>query len=98
MCYYTLTLDHTGSEGHIRAIMILDEEDECAAKGRFVNTFGSEYINAIETIKGIHIPAGFDRLLTEQAKKYILKVKNKTKDAPPIMSYQNMIRLGYDGE
>lgn len=96
MCYYTLTLDHNGSEGHVRAIMILDEPDEDEAKMTFAESFGSEYIDAVQAIKGIHIPQGFDRLLTEQAKKYILKVKNKTADAPPVMSYQNMIRLSYE--
>ena len=94
-CYYTLTLDHNGSEGHVRAIMILDEQSEDDAKVTFADTFGSQYIDAVNATQGIHIPAGFDRLLTEQARKYILKVKTKAEDAPPLMSYQNMIHLNY---
>ena len=78
--------------------MILDEQSEDDAKVTFADSFGSKYIDAVQATKGIHIPAGFDRLLTDQAKKYILKVKTKTADAPPLMSYQNMIRLRYNGE
>lgn len=96
MCYYTLTLDHNDCEGHIRAIMILNEKDEVTAKARFVDTFGSQYLVFVNAINGIHIPQGFDRLLTEHVKKYILKAKNGTDDAAPILSYQNMIRLNYE--
>lgn len=94
MCYYTLTLDHNDIDGHIRAIMILDEKDEIAAKARFVNTFGSQYIMNVNATKGIHIPEGFDRLLTEHSRKYILKAKSGTGNAP-LVSYQNMIRLNH---
>ena len=96
MCYYTITLDHHAKSGHTRAIMITDAENETVAKGRFINTFGSEYTNSLDLVEGIHIKSGFDRLLTDQAKKYILKVKAKTDDAPPKMVYQNMIHLNYD--
>ena len=96
MCYYTVTLDHTvPAEGHKRAIMILDAKDETEATAKFLNTFGPQYYNEINLEKGIHIPQGFDRLLTEQARKYIMKVKTKAEDAPPLMSYQNMIHINY---
>ena len=96
MCYYTITLDHTNAkEGHKRAIMILDAKSENEATAKFLNTFGPQYYNNLTLTEGIHIPQGFDRLLTEQAKKYILKVKSKSEDAPPLMSYQNMIHLNY---
>lgn len=94
MCYYTLTLDHNDSDGHIRAIMILDEKDEISAKARFVDTFGSQYLIFVNSTKGIHIPQGFDRLLTEHSRKYILKAKSGSNDAP-LVSYQNMIRLNH---
>lgn len=93
MCYYTVTMDHNDGTGHTRAIMILDSKDETEATAKFLNTFGAKYYNDIHITKNIHIPEGFDRLLTEQAKKYILKVKSKTEDAPPILSYHNMIHL-----
>lgn len=97
MCYYTITLDHTSSkEGHKRAIMILDAKDRVEAEMRFSNSFGSHLSKDVKVNEGIHVPEGFDRLLTEQAKKYIMKVKTKADDAPPLMSYQNMIHLNYD--
>ncbi len=96
MCYYTVTLDHNvPSEGHKRAIMILDAKDKTEATAKFLNTFGPQYYNEIDLVEGIHIPQGFDRLLTDQARKYILKVKTKAEDAPPLMSYQNMLHLTY---
>lgn len=94
MCYYTLTLDHNDIDGHIRAIMILDEKDKVSALARFVDTFGSQYLVNVDTTEGIHIPQGFDRLLTEHSRKYILKAKSGAKDAP-LVSYQNMIRLNH---
>jgi hypothetical protein len=95
MCYYTVTLDHVASEGHKRAIMILDAKDKTEATAKFLNTFGPQYYNDLNLVEGIHVPEGFDRLLTEHAKKYILKVKTKADDAPPLMSYQNMIHHKY---
>ena len=96
MCYFTITLDHdVPKEGHKRAIMILDAKSETEAAAKFLNAFGTQYHNDIELTQGIHIPRGFDRLLTDQARKYIMKVKTKAEDAPPLMSYQNMIHLNY---
>lgn len=96
MCYYTVTLDHVSNEnGHTRAIMILDAKSEINAKIQFTRSFGFEHVDDLKVQEGIHIPEGFDRLLTEQAKKYITKVKTKAEDAPPLMSYQNMIKLNY---
>lgn len=96
MCYYTVTLDHNSNEeGHKRAIMILDAKNSNEATAKFLNTFGPQYYNDLILTEGIHVPHGFDRLLTEQAKKYITKVKTKAEDAPPSMSYQNMIQLNY---
>ena len=82
-------------EGHTRAIMIVDAKDKTEATARFLNSFGPKFYNEIELVEGIHVPVGFDRLLTEQARKYILKVKSKAEDAPPSMAYQNMITLNY---
>ena len=94
MCYYTVTMDRaSGKDGHTRAIMILDAKDKTEATAKFLNTFGAKYYNDISIKEGIRIEDGFDRLLTDQAKKYILKVKNKTEDAPPVLLYQNMIHI-----
>lgn len=96
MCYYTITLDHNNQdEGHKRAIMIVDAKNKTEATAKFLNTFGPQYYNEINLIEGIHIPQGFDSLMTEQAKKYILKCKTQTQDSFPLVSYQNMIQLNY---
>lgn len=96
MCYYTVTMDRVASgEGHTRAIMIVDAKDKADASAKFLGSFGAKFQDDITITEGIHVERGFDRLLTEQARKYILKVKNKTEDAPPLMSYQNMIQLSY---
>lgn len=97
MCYYTVTLDRCShKDGHTRAIMIIDAKDETEATAKFLNTFGSDYHNDVVVNHGIHVDNGFDRLLTDQVKKYILRVKNKSKDIPPLVSYQNMIHVKYD--
>lgn len=75
--------------------MILDAKNKEDAEKQFLVTFGPDYYKDVSVSEGIHVPTGFDRLLTEQAKKYIMKVKTKTDDAPPLMSYQNMIHLNY---
>lgn len=96
MCYYTITLDcNVASEGHTRAIMIIDAKDKTDATAKFLNTFGPQYYNDVKLSEGIHVPQGFERLLTEQVRKYIMKVKTKAEDAPPLLSYQNMIKLNY---
>jgi hypothetical protein len=96
MCYYTITLDkNVPTEGHKRAIMILDAKNENEAVKEFLHSFGFNHYNELNVVEGIHIPEGFDRLLTEQVKRYILKVKTKAEDAPPLLSYQNMIQLNY---
>jgi hypothetical protein len=77
-------------EGHTRAIMILDAKDKTEATAKFLSTFGAKYYNDINVTQGIHIEQGFDRLLTEHSKKYILKAKAKSPDTP-LVSYQNMI-------
>lgn len=96
MCYYTITLDcNVPREGHTRAIMIVDAKDKTDATAKFLNSFGPQYYNEVKLAEGIHVPEGFDRLLTDHVKKYIMKVKTKAEDAPPLMSYQNMIKLNY---
>ena len=95
MCYYTLTMDkNVSSEGHTRAIMITDAKDKREATAKFLNTFHPQYYNDVDLVEGIHVPQGFDRLLTEQARKYILKAKSG--NGVPFKIYQNMIQVDYD--
>jgi len=95
MCYYTITLDHTATdEGHTRAIMITDAKDKITATAKFCNMYGPKYYNELSISEGIHVENGFERLLTEQARKYILKAKTNQDDVKSF-SYHNMIQLNY---
>jgi hypothetical protein len=86
-------MDHVATdEGHTRAIMIIDAKSKNEATAKFLNTFGAKYYNDVVVTEGIHVEDGFDRLLTDHVKKYILKAKTKSPDAP-LVSYQNMINL-----
>ena len=89
MCYFTLTADQTNKEGHTRAILIVDAVNHEAAIKEWNKTFNI-VLGAIQD--GIHIPEGFDRLLTEHSKKYILGAKTNKRDTP-IVSYCNKITL-----
>ena len=95
MCYYTVTMDHANRGEHTRAIMIVDAKDKQEAEAQFLVAFGPEYYKSVNVCEGIHIEKDFDKLLTEHVKKYILKVKTKAEDAPPLLSYQNMIHLKF---
>lgn len=95
MCYYTITLDQSNSEGHVRALMITDAKDKTEATAKFLNTFGPQYVNNLDIVEGIRVNNGFERLLTDHAMKYILKAKTNSDNDHPLMQYQNMIKLGY---
>ena len=95
MCYYTITLDQSNPDSHVRALMITDAKDKTDATAKFLNTFGPQYYNNIDIVEGIHVKTGFERLLTDHAMKYILKAKTNADNDHPLVSYQNMIKLGY---
>ena len=95
MCYYTITMDQSNSEGHVRALMITDAKSKNDATAKFLNSFGPQYYNNLDIVEGIHIKEGFERLLTDHAKKYILKAKTNANNDHPLVSYQNMITLGF---
>lgn len=95
MCYYTITLDQSNSEGHVRALMITDAKDKEDAEKQFLLAYGPEYYNNLDIVEGIHVNNGFERLLTDHVKKYILKAKTKADNDHPLVSYQNMIKLAY---
>jgi hypothetical protein len=84
----------TNKEGHTQAIMIIDAENHESAIREWIKTFNVP-VGVIE--KGIHIPEGFDRLLTDHSKKYILNAKVEKKDVP-IVSYCNRITLKHPRE
>lgn len=95
MCYYTITLDQSNGEGHVRALMITDAKDKEDAEKQFLLTYGPQYYNNLNIVEGIRIENGFERLLTDHVKKYILKAKTNTDNDYPLVQYQNMIKLAY---
>ena len=74
---------------------ITDAKDKNEATAKFLNTFGSQYYNNLNIVEGIRIENGFERLLTDHVKKYILKAKTNTDNDYPLVQYQNMIKLAY---
>lgn len=99
MKYYTITLEHVSKlDGHTRAIMILSSRSEEMALNDFLLTFGFSFKYDAKVYEGIHIEGDFERLLTEQVCKYLLKIKNKMDETTPALRYQNMIQLRYTDE
>lgn len=94
--YYTVTLDYTATgEGHTRAILIQYAFNENAAREHFGRIHDTYFAQCATVVKGIHIENGFQDLVTDYAKKVILKVKSKNPDAPPMFSYSNSIYVNY---
>ena len=89
MCYYTVTTDVSDKDGHIQAIMIIDTKDESDAAEEYVKVFN---LKDYDVKKGVHIK-GFENLLTDQVKRYIVKM---TSNSAPLLSYQNMIHIIHD--
>lgn len=87
MCYYTITSDNNDKEGRTQALMIIEIEDEEAAKREFVKTFK---IYDFKVTEGIKIEDDFGELLTPTAKKFILKHKGGNSDVS-LVSYCNSI-------
>ena len=85
MCYYTITTDQLSKQGHMQAIMIIDAESDKIAVQEYIKTFNlSDY----KLQKGIEFK-GFENLLTEDIKKYILKHLSGKKS--PLVSYCNSL-------
>ena len=89
MCYYTLSAEVSNKDGHTKALMVIDAVNHEAALKEWTLTFNIP-ISAIE--KGVVVPRGFDTLLTEDSKKYILNAMVNKEDAP-VVSYCNKITL-----
>lgn len=94
--YYTITLDYLATgEGLTRGLMIQFAKNEDEARKHFADVYGSYFAMGADVKKGIHINEGYDDLLTDMSKKFILKIKTKSEDRPPMFSYQNMIHFNY---
>lgn len=94
MCYYTITLDQSDKAGHVRALMITDAKSKEEAVGRFLHTFGSEHHKHIDTVEGIRIENGFNELLTDVAKKTLVKIKTNN-NPPSDFLYSNQMQIRY---
>ena len=94
MCYYTITLDNCDSEGHIRALMITDAKNKEEAGNRFLLTYGSKYTDKLNINEGILIDHGFNELLTDVAKKALVRIKTNN-NAPSDFLYSNQLCLKY---
>ena len=94
MCYFTVTSDKHDKEGRTQSLMIIDIEDEEAAKREFVKTFK---IYEFTVSKGIHIEGDFGDLLTPTAKKFITKHKSGNSDVS-LVSYCNSVHTKYPEE
>ena len=90
--HFTITLNHGG----LKAIMIQQAENEHQAYNEFVEVFGAFYRDLCHLTEGIHIENGFQDLITEGARKLLLKVKNGSPDAPKVFSYLNSMVVQYE--
>lgn len=93
--YYTVTTDYMATgEGHTRAMLIIFAKNEQEARKIFGLTFGAFFALSADVVKGIEI-GEYQDLVTEYAKKLILRVKSKSDDAPPMFSYSNSVHVNY---
>jgi hypothetical protein len=94
--YFTVTMDHSAQgTGHTRAILIQRAQDEEDAREHFGKVHGNYFASDATVVKGIRIEPEFQDLVTETARKFILKLTSKNPDAPGMFSYSNSIYLDY---
>ncbi len=93
--YYTVVCEYYATgEGLHRMIMIDYCYDEKAALGKFTVRFGKFYQPGAEVRKGIEVE-GFQDLLTDFAKKQIVKIKAGDKNGPGAFVYENFTHVNY---
>lgn len=94
--WFTVTLDYMATgEGHTRAIWIGRATSEEEAKERFGVAHGKYFAMGAEAKRGLHIENGYADLLTDYAKKVLVKIKAKDKNGPGGFYYTNMISVNY---
>lgn len=79
----------------MKAILIQKAKDEQDAIMNFGYAFGLVYMIKANVYKGVHIDPDFQELITERARKLILKLSSDTPDTPSLFSYTNSIYLEY---
>lgn len=96
MKYYTVTADYKPVEGgNSHAILIMKGSNEGSVLEVFQNFFGSNAVQKANIKEDIHIETGFNDLLTDQAKKTLVKIKSKSSSAPSEFSYMNKTYVNY---
>lgn len=97
--YYTITSDYSPiNGGNSHAIMITKTSSESAALAHFQTLYGFNATQKAKIIKGIHVENGYNDLLTEVAKKTIVKIISGSKNSPSDFFYQNRTHFKYDLE
>jgi hypothetical protein len=93
--YYTVITDYFATgEGHHRMILIVFTRNDKAALYEFGKMFGVFYTYGAEVKEGIDVE-DYQDLLTEHAKKVIIKIKSGDKNAPPMFGYSNSTYVNY---
>jgi len=94
--YYTVTSDYMPLEGgNTHAIVIAKASSETVALEYFQSIYGFQAAMSAKPREGIHIDNGFNELLTDEARKIIVKIKSKSPTAPTDFSYSNKIHVNY---
>ena len=89
MNYYTITGEYVNKNGHTRSILIVYAINHEEAIKEWTKLYNVP-VGSIHD--GIYITDGFDILLTEHSRKYLLKAKTN-KESSPVVSYSNSITL-----
>lgn len=96
MKYYTVTSDYKPTDGgNSHAILIMQGSSEGSVLETFQNFFGFNAAQKASIKEDIHIENGFNDLLTDQAKKVLVKIKSKSPTAPTEFSYINRISTNF---
>jgi len=94
--FYTAICEYYATgEGFTRILKISYGRNEEQITREFVKEFGVFLAAGVVVKKGIDIPEDYVHLLTDYAKKVILKIKSKSEDAPNGFAYSNYIYQNY---
>ncbi len=88
--YYTVTLNDKKED--VRGVWIGLALDESDARSIFTHMYGVDYGKLAEVKAGIHMEDCCD-LITESAKKHLLKFKMNNEDKPLSIVYTNFLHL-----
>ena len=96
MKYYTVTSDYNPVDGgNSHALLIMKATSKTMALNYFQSLYGFTASNKANVLEDIHIENGFNDLLTEQAKKILVKIKSKNPSAPADFTYTNRTHTKY---